>query len=643
MSIPDIEEGRSFKMSAFKIFGRKNSNRNRPPKLLQLPDNAVAAKTLSGSRHIAISIPLQYDHPENGQPSSRSIHPLQSSPPKYPPPVTVLKPVVEGRESTSSHRKSSLEGREGKRGGGHSQQVSLTAPAAELLGPETAKTLRNYYTQLNRQHKVKAESISSIKTGESKSQRSIHAGTSTDSMRQDSQSADPRHSGGTVYSAITISPQDYSGRLSSVSPAPSMNPTSPAKVDLPFRNSSIPKVPKPILTELAQSYRAANFPSQQDPPRSSVLPDRTESLTSETSTYSSPSAVIGTAETERGYNTAAGLQYASGQTPKPMSPLPAPTRGLPDVPESPCIPDFLPSPSRPISRRRITIGLIDEVARPSSMPVQSNADYSLSPTSQTRQERVRARKSRDMAALREKRASRDMISDAESNAAISRASSPGSRPSSSPPTRKRRSMSRDKMRRSRISISPIMLVADLVPHNGTGYLPNSPTKKAARKQVSGTNLAARGTYTPPRSSMGSDSDTNPKTGEANGFSPTSASADQGLDNRRQERRVKRNMSLREKEMEIRLRKIERDNAMLMTTLTGIAGSFGQLNGLLPRPRTDSGPLIRDEIGRPKEVEEEIQKLEPVMRELQAGAGRVSMEGSPSRPVLGAEDDEGSNS
>jgi hypothetical protein len=641
MSIPDHEEGRSFKKSAFKIFGRKNSNRNRPPRLLQLPDNAVAAKTLSGSRHIAISIPLQYDHPENGQPSSRSIHPLQSSPPKYPPPVTVLKPVVEGRESTSSHRKSSVEGREGKRQGGHSQQVSLTTPAAELLGPETAKTLKNYYTQLNRQHKVKAESISSIKTGESKSQRSIDAGTSTESMRQDSQSADPRHSGGTVYSAITISPQDYPGRLSNVSTAPSMNPTSPAKGDLPFRNSSIPKVPKPIQTELAQSYLAASFPSQQDPPRSSVLPDRTESLTSETSTYSSPSAVIGTAETTQGYNTAAGLQHVNSQTLKPTNPLPAPTRGLPDVPESPCIPDFLPSPSPPINRRRITIGLIDEVARPSSMPVQSNADYSLSPTSQSRQERVRARKSRDMAALLEKRTSRDTISDAGSNAAISRTSSPGSRPSSTPPTRKRRSMSRER-RRSRISISPIMLVADLAPHNGTGYLPDPPTKNAARKQVSGTNLAARGTYTPPRSSMGSDSDTNPKTGDANGFSPNSASVDQGLDNRRQERRVKRNMSLREKEMEIRLRKIERDNAMLMTTLTGIAGSFGQLNILLPRPRKDSRPLIRDEIGRPKGVEEEIQKLEPVMRELQAGAWRVSMEGSPSRPVLRAEDDEGSN-
>ncbi|KIN01498.1 hypothetical protein OIDMADRAFT_19310 [Oidiodendron maius Zn] len=95
------------------------------------------------------------------------------------------------------------------------------------------------------------------------------------------------------------------------------------------------------------------------------------------------------------------------------------------------------------------------------------------------------------------------------------------------------------------------------------------------------------------------------------------------------------MSLREKAMEDRLRKIERDNAMLMTTLSGIAGSFGQLNSLLPRPRPETGNILgREPFRRPQGVVEEIQKLEPVMRELQAGAGRVSMEqtSSPLRPA-----------
>jgi hypothetical protein len=146
--------------------------------------------------------------------------------------------------------------------------------------------------------------------------------------------------------------------------------------------------------------------------------------------------------------------------------------------------------------------------------------------------------------------------------------------------------------------------------------------------------------------MGSDSDTTAKMAEGNGFTAdnsSKASAEQGLDGRRQERRVKRNTSLREKEMENRLRKIERDNAMLMNTLSGIAGSFGQLNSLLPRARPETRNVsLKEPIRRPQGVVEEIQKLEPVMRELQAGAGRVSMEeASRPRTVLHGEDEESS--
>lgn len=546
---------------------------------MQLPDAAVAAKTIKGGvRHIAISIPLEYDHPEE-----ISI-PVPVS--KFPPPVTVLKPVVEAREPISPYRKPSLEGkREGD---------SPEVPAAELLGPETAGTLKNYYTQLHRQHKLSAESNSSLKSGE----------------RSDNLQSDPRHSGGTVYSAVAISLQDHSQRFSSASTSPSVNIIS-VKGDMPRRNSSGPRVPKAIQTELAQNYQAPNFPSHQEPPRSSVLPDRTESLTSETSAYSFPAVA---AEVARGYNNAAPTQLPNSQLLRPISQLPAPTRDLPDVPESPCIPAFLPSPSR----RKITMGLIDDVTAP------TNTDR-FSSSSQSRQDRVKARKSRDMAAVRENRASRDTISDVRSTADTSRAPSPSSRPSTSPQPRKRRSASREQMRRNRNAISAIMLVADLAPRAGTGRLP---TPNVARKPASQPALMARGTYTPPRSSLGSDSDMTP-TVERSGFqaefpAESAQAADQGLDSRRQERRIKRNMSLREKEMETRLRKVERDNAMLMTTLSGIAGSFGQLSSLLPQGRV--GP---EETLRPQGVVAEIQKLEPFMRELQAGAGRVSMEESPS--------------
>jgi hypothetical protein len=188
-------------------------------------------------------------------------------------------------------------------------------------------------------------------------------------------------------------------------------------------------------------------------------------------------------------------------------------------------------------------------------------------------------------------------------------------------------------------MTAIMVVADLPPQDGTGCLPHQPIKTSARKQVSDSSIMARGTYTPPRSSLGSDSDNTPK--QAEGANNSSKPFEQGLECRRHDRRVKRNISLREKAMEDRLRKIERDNAMLMTTLSGIAGSFGQLNSLLPRTRPEtSNILVREPIRRSQGVVEEIQKLEPVMRELQAGAGRVSMEeaSSPVRPTLDGEDE-----
>jgi hypothetical protein len=55
-----------------------------------------------------------------------------------------------------------------------------------------------------------------------------------------------------------------------------------------------------------------------------------------------------------------------------------------------------------------------------------------------------------------------------------------------------------------------------------------------------------------------------------------------LDSRRQERRAKRNMSVKEKELDARLKNIERDNLALMSTLSGIATSFQELNKLYPK-------------------------------------------------------------
>jgi len=638
MSIPDSDETNhgSIKKSALKIFGRKPK---KPQKLLKLPDTAVAAKTLEGSRHIAISIPLEYDHLSKSQPPQRSGHSPNNSQAKVIPPpahVTVLKPVVEGRESNSSHRTTPPRNRDGTRESSHSRPPSAATPAAELLGAETTQTLENYYTQLNRQQKLK-EGTSGVKTRESSRSRRSSQGHVTvfppDILRPDSQRTDSRHSAGTVYSsASTIAPHNRSRRVSSVSTAPSVA-TASVKIDLPTRKSSISTISKTVQTELAQNYATAANASREDTPTPSNLSEKAESLASETST------VVGTGETVQGY-TAVSVTHLKGHTPKHLIPSPAPTRGLPDVPESPCIPDFLPSPSPPINRRSIMSGLIDNVSKTDSKPVEGSTDESNPVTLQSRQERVKARKARDIAALREK-SSREPLSDAVSTANRSRASSQTTISHSPARPQKRRSISLERsQRRSGNTLSPIMLVADLAPYTGTVYLSETPpSTRAARKRTSEASPkphAAKGTYTPPRSftsSCGSESDSTPKMGKRNRSQvhPPQSPSDQDLEARRRERRAKRNMSLRERAVEARLQRIERENAMLMSTLGGIANSFGELDRLLPKRRRRPDGLLG---GAPGMVAADglVEEVVPVMRELQAGAPSVSEDGGVSSSV-----------
>jgi hypothetical protein len=208
-----------------------------------------------------------------------------------------------------------------------------------------------------------------------------------------------------------------------------------------------------------------------------------------------------------------------------------------------------------------------------------------------------------------------------------------------PRSGKRRSVSQDIGRKKTLnSITEIMLVADLAPYTGEvrlGDLPLAHDERAAKRRVkdsdSNGNMSGRGAHTPP-SSMESESDT--VTQGRSLVRSRRGSRNSGLDVRRQERRMKRNISLREKEMEARLGKIERDNAMLLSTLSGIANSFGELSKVLPR----TGMGFKRETGLLTEVEREMRdggseeivrgdltRLDPVMQDLELGAGKVSQE------------------
>ena len=650
MSRPESDAGslHSIKKSPFKIFRRQKRSAKKGPKLMQLPDSAVAAKTIGGARHIAISIPIEYDHLDYNTPT-KSLPPSRPhSQPKLSTdrgPVTVLKPVAEVRESGSSYltkNKSEEELRNDKR---NSHAESIVTPAAEVLGLETTRTLENYYTQLNRQQRSRPKSSSAegklaVRPGSTRAQKSyVAVSPVVDIIRQDSTRTDPRHSGGTAYSTASLGTYPAHSRgPSSASSAPSATVIPAFKLELPPRMSSMTKILPAIQAELAKDYAASKGP--EDVPGASFMSDKSvlstnESTTSGTSSQSPPT-VIGMAETAQTQN--AAVQAISGSsTPKSSLPTsPAPTRQLPDVPESPCIPSFLPSPSPPISRKSSpTVGAIDETrSKPkASTSIKSNDSR------QSRQDRVKARKQRDMAMHRDKSTPRDNIESRSPLTETAVSAKPQILLTTPPKSSKRRSKSQEAARKRALnSVTDIMLVVDLAPYTGLvraeDLPPQSPergTKRKAPDSDSNGAMSARGTHTPPSSSMESESDTMT---QDRAVVRSREGKSSGLDARRHERRVKRNVSLREKEMDARIGKIERDNAMILNTLSGIANSFGELSRALPAARRFRGGatgMLTDvekemrEGGDEELVKGELTKLDPAMRELEREAGKVSQE------------------
>lgn len=91
------------------------------------------------------------------------------------------------------------------------------------------------------------------------------------------------------------------------------------------------------------------------------------------------------------------------------------------------------------------------------------------------------------------------------------------------------------------------------------------------------------------------------------------------------------MSLREKEMDARMSKIENDNIMLLQTLGGIARSFGEISRIGRETRGGKerrGGKLLDDAWRPSAENKragERERMEPVMRELQVLAPTVDRE------------------
>jgi hypothetical protein len=97
-----------------------------------------------------------------------------------------------------------------------------------------------------------------------------------------------------------------------------------------------------------------------------------------------------------------------------------------------------------------------------------------------------------------------------------------------------------------------------------------------------------------------------------------------------------------------LGKIEKDNLVLLNTLSGIAKTFGELSRILPATGwgrgTGTGTGLLGNVGVGDEEERirkgDLERMEPVMRELQVMAPRGSGESLGGRTPLSGEFERG---
>jgi len=631
MSIPSDDEKSlsSLKKTAFRFFGKQKKSA-KAPRFMQLPDSAVAAQTRSGARHIAISIPMEHDHSRAPTPVHPP-NPLRSHPPTKVDrsAVTVLKSVAEVRESASASLRPERRSRDGIADSECWPQRPDTRTHGGMNDIDATRIMSAYHPDLISNTRQSRVDPSPVKYAQ-RPQRSYIAVSPT--HHQDSQRADLRHSGGTIYSQMSFAStgMGHSRNISSVSTAPSATLITSLKLDLPPRTSSISKVPKAIQRELAMASMLANEKLAEEAPASPMKSADSED------TSPSPPTVYGIAV--RGYNASPvgrpqvvnQRSHASNFSSDPSSPRGAQEGVI-----------RRPSTAPPPRTKHLTVPRNKETVRRTA----STRDGTVAPipvTRQSRQDRVRARKLRDLESVRSQFSPLRPLSEA-------RGTSISQNPThvAAAPRNPKRGLNTGDRRRATINtLSPIMLVANLPPYTGYVARTDLPLQRNPRKSKfvapNSPDSTVKSTHTPPRSistSFDSDTDadneaTHPTSSSKNKSkrrSPTQSLRSNVLSTRRQERRAKRNMSLREKEMDARMSKIESDNMMLLQTLGGIARSFGEISRIGKETRGDRRTTARllDEEWKPSEEEKrrrgELERMEPVMREMQVLAPRVSME------------------
>jgi hypothetical protein len=665
MSIPEsVETTSQIKKLPFKVFHRQNSKRQQSPspRPLRLPDSAVAAKTTSGKWHIAISIPLEHDCVTKPEPRPVSLPQLTRSAVDVgarTSPIIVLKPVIEGQELVQTLRPHTIAGARGVSMHLPARRASASSP--QPLGTETAQTLMNYYRHQSMQDLAnkRDSSISTISQS-----AALHRESMTifpDLSRRFSTRTDPRHSGGTAYSeASLITDASQSMKRDSVSSAPSsyhvpslnalesasFSPITGKKRDDPFVDTSGSL--KPPSSPSASSHRLSSF---VPPPsfRNSVDSD-----------ISAVQVGKSDATPSHGSSEGTGAQFNAVRK-VARTPGPAPNRKLPDLPEG--SDDGLSSRAQSIkcagtmrsNRSSLNRSAVAEVSAriPTSVPSTPGtcSDGEKSPR-QIRQDKVKALRSRDMAALKAKTNYQQAMSAnlAKGNRVDPQSKSPKSMKSNSTITPPRygkvRSTSpsisekENGQRGHEYELSPVMLVANIEPSYGHFYFPVPPNPHRKVKSSNANGNSHSRAHTPPRS-----------------LTPSLASSDDDAVHLPRltstSRPLKEQSSTRSadfanrEELEARLKRVEKSNVMMLQTLNAVVRmevGLKALEKLLPLAtlkeatepssehfefaEVESGEEPEGSAGSEGEVQEEkgrgMDAIEPLMRELQLGA-RLSQE------------------
>lgn len=608
VSLPETGQPIPGRRSPFKIFRRQNSKKSSdaPVKTLRLPDSAVAAKTIQGHWHIAISIPVEHDNQDPDPPSRPALTKhakAKSSSAIRDGPITVLKPFIQDVRPAvldNVHTRS--------QSWDHAPEI-LARPrfSTAYISPDSeiiSSAQENYDQKMDQDNTISA-TANQLRSYQPRCQNDNKT-SSHDLSQQQSRQSLTRNSTETASTFASVeSSAGHKRGQSSISTAPSINyPASPGIFESPKRRDSA----SGETLDHTCNYRSLSVGWDQ-----SIDNNRTDEALRPSSVDSDIfSANVNVAATAQGYGPSdiAGTQVIFVRKAL-QTPGPAPTSGLPDLPRD-------PYGSRPY--KRLLKGTIIRADRqpPHTLGPQSHipSDFSMSQqhavdivgvtqTRQSRRERVKALRSRDMAKLKAmKKYEQVMVSVTGIGRygmpvppqSIAARAEPHYRPG------QKRSLSYVSIAEEILgpktsnALTPIMAVADVKPTSASPdpsiMAPSLPAHRLNQKEMAMNTGGSKEVRLPPRS-----------------ITPSSAAFDEEIIQFSQRRsstttstsqirnhgssgqhygHLKRHKSMPDESMEVRIRRIEASNAMIVRALSAV------LDKLLPVP-SDQADHDRDPI------------------------------------------------